>query len=62
MSPAEFLLPGAADEALIPWPASEGAEEAELAFACFAVLDTAVPASGRLHGIRLEGAVAAGGG
>ena len=62
MGPVELLLPGAADVELMPWPAAEGAEEAELAFAHFAALDTSVPAGGRLHGIRFEGAVVVGGG
>ena len=60
MGPSEILLPDAAAEVLMPWPAAEEAEEAaELAFACFAVLDTSVPASGLLPGIRLEGILSA---
>ena len=56
MGPSEFLLLDAAAELLMPWPAAEEAEEAaELAFACFAVLDISAPASGLLQGIRLEG-------
>ena len=45
----------------MPRPAAEEAEEAALAFARFAVLDSDVPGRGRLPVRRLEGTTSAGG-